>query len=53
MDASHSKPMLPGGSLQVLGLQICLIWFVPESPRWLIARDRREEAYDILAKVNL
>lgn len=32
-------------------LQLVLIWFVPQSPRWLIARDRSEEAYDILAKV--
>lgn len=31
-------------------LQLCLRWFLPESPRWLIAHDRQEEALDILAK---
>ena len=31
-------------------LQIIFIWFLPESPRWLIARGRGEEAYAVLAK---
>lgn len=30
-------------------LQILLIWFVPESPRWLINKGRDAEAIDILA----
>jgi len=30
-------------------LQICLIWFVPESPRWLINKGRDAEALRILA----
>ncbi|KYG13808.1 hypothetical protein FVEG_14129 [Fusarium verticillioides 7600] len=29
-----------------------IIFFIPESPRWLIAKDRNEEAYDILAKYH-
>ncbi|RBQ73440.1 hypothetical protein FVER14953_20460 [Fusarium verticillioides] len=33
-------------------VQMALIFFIPESPRWLIAKDRSEEAYDILAKYH-
>jgi len=33
-------------------LQISMIWFVPESPRWLISKGRNEKALDILAKYH-
>ena len=33
-------------------MQAGLIFFVPESPRFLISRDRREEAFDILVKYH-
>ncbi|KIW26295.1 uncharacterized protein PV07_09400 [Cladophialophora immunda] len=33
-------------------LQICCVYFLPESPRWLITKDRSEEAYDILVKYH-
>ena len=43
--------MLASGVLPAL-LFLLLLFFVPESPRWLIARDRKGEALDILKKVN-
>ena len=33
-------------------LQVAFIWFLPESPRWLISRGRGDEAYAILAKYH-
>ncbi|KAI1437863.1 general substrate transporter [Xylaria sp. CBS 124048] len=33
-------------------VQMIFIFFVPESPRWLITRERHEEAYGILAKYH-
>ncbi|KIL85277.1 hypothetical protein FAVG1_11708 [Fusarium avenaceum] len=33
-------------------LQLCFVFFVPESPRWLIARDRSEEAMETLVKYH-
>ncbi|OQO08961.1 hypothetical protein B0A48_05851 [Cryoendolithus antarcticus] len=33
-------------------LQLGFVWFVPESPRWLIAKGRMEKAHQVLAKVH-
>jgi sugar porter (SP) family MFS transporter len=33
-------------------IQLCFIFFIPESPRWLISKDRNEEALNILGKYH-
>ncbi|KAF4494063.1 hexose transporter [Fusarium agapanthi] len=33
-------------------IQITFIWWIPESPRWLMAHERHEEALNILAKYH-
>ncbi|KAL7937575.1 general substrate transporter [Trichoderma chlorosporum] len=33
-------------------VQIMFIWFLPESPRFLIAKDRHDEALDVLVKFH-
>lgn len=33
-------------------LQIAFVFFLPESPRWLVSKDRSEEAFDILTKYH-
>lgn len=32
--------------------QLCIIWFCPESPRWLVAQGREEQAFQVLVKYH-
>lgn len=33
-------------------LQICTVFMLPESPRWLVSKDREDEAFAVLAKYH-
>jgi hypothetical protein len=33
-------------------LQLCFVWFVPESPRFLVAKGKPEQAHSVLAKTH-
>jgi len=33
-------------------IQLAFIWFIPESPRWLISKERNEEALQMLGKYH-
>jgi MFS family permease len=32
--------------------QLCFLWFLPESPRFLISKDRQDEAMEVMAKYH-
>ncbi|KAI4600115.1 hypothetical protein KJ359_001217 [Pestalotiopsis sp. 9143b] len=33
-------------------IQLCFMWLVPQSPRWLVANDRAQEACALLSKIH-
>ncbi|CAG9989216.1 unnamed protein product [Clonostachys byssicola] len=49
-DSSWRIPSYLQGAMPLL--IVPLLYFIPESPRWLAFRDRREEALEIISKIN-
>ena len=49
-DWSWRIPTLIQGGPSII--QLCFIWWVPESPRWLISKDRADEALAMLGKYH-
>ncbi|KAJ5653887.1 hypothetical protein N7490_000890 [Penicillium lividum] len=44
---------IPFGLILVIPfLVLCLVWFIPESPRWFLLRDRQEEALRSLNRLK-
>lgn len=49
-NAAWRIPMALQGSYS--GLVLVLVWFIPESPRWLMSKGRDEEALEFLTKYH-
>ncbi|CAI7646358.1 unnamed protein product [Penicillium pancosmium] len=50
---SNAAWRIPFGLLLVVpSILICLVWFIAESPRWLLLRDREPEAFEALRKLK-
>ncbi|KAJ5966214.1 general substrate transporter [Penicillium waksmanii] len=50
---SNAAWRIPFGLLLVVpSIVICLVWFIAESPRWLLLRDREPEAFEALRKLK-
>ncbi|KAF9632465.1 putative hexose transporter protein [Lasiodiplodia theobromae] len=49
-DAAWRIPV--GVQAAMPAIQLIGIWFLPESPRWLCAKDRASEAFEVLAKYH-
>ena len=48
----HGWRWMFGSGILPSGLFLVLLFFVPESPRWLVAKNRAGEAHDVLARVG-
>ena len=50
---SNAAWRIPFGLLLIIPFTVlCLIWFTPESPRWLLLRDCRSEALEALVRLK-
>lgn len=49
-EASWRIPVAMQAAMPII--QFLGIWFLPESPRWLCANNRYEEAFEVLVKVK-
>ena len=34
-------------------VQLIGVWFLPESPRWLVSKDKGDQAFQVLVKVQI
>ncbi|KAI9731693.1 MAG: hypothetical protein M1834_004482 [Cirrosporium novae-zelandiae] len=49
-DASWRVPVGVQAAMPVV--QVALVWFLPESPRWLCSKDKPEKAFQVLVKYH-
>lgn len=51
--SSSASWQIPFGLILIIpAVVIAMVWFIPESPRWLLLHDRQEDAMDSLTRLK-